>query len=120
MNKYDISFASRRLPLVKHGVSSFSVSNMFRLFRAASCSSSEPVFLNVYGAQESVPRHLFRQPMYSLAGRYDNPIPARCLAPIDFLKIPALIQQQVFSSNQAFLAFSICSENILKLGVRIE
>jgi hypothetical protein len=26
----------------------------------------------------------------SLAGRYDNPIPAGFLAPIDFLKIPAL------------------------------
>ncbi len=26
----------------------------------------------------------------SLAGRYDNPIPPRFLAPIDFLKIPAL------------------------------
>ncbi len=25
-----------------------------------------------------------------MAGRYDNPIPTRCLAPIDFLKIPAL------------------------------
>jgi hypothetical protein len=25
----------------------------------------------------------------SLAGRYDNPIPSRCLAPIEFLKIPA-------------------------------
>jgi hypothetical protein len=25
----------------------------------------------------------------SLAGRYDNPIPTRCLTPIDFLKIPA-------------------------------
>jgi hypothetical protein len=25
----------------------------------------------------------------SLAGRYDNPIPPRFLAPIDFLKIPA-------------------------------
>jgi hypothetical protein len=25
-----------------------------------------------------------------LAGRYDSPIPTRCLAPIDFLKIPAL------------------------------
>jgi hypothetical protein len=24
-----------------------------------------------------------------LAGRYDNPIPSRCLAPIEFLKIPA-------------------------------
>ncbi len=29
-------------------------------------------------------------PAYSsLAGRYENPIPPRCLAPIDFLKIPA-------------------------------
>jgi hypothetical protein len=27
----------------------------------------------------------------SLAGRYENPIPPRCLAPIDFLKIPALV-----------------------------
>ncbi len=26
----------------------------------------------------------------SLAGRYNNPIPIQCLAPIDFLKIPAL------------------------------
>jgi hypothetical protein len=26
----------------------------------------------------------------SLAGRYENPIPYRCLAPIDCLKIPAL------------------------------
>jgi hypothetical protein len=26
----------------------------------------------------------------SLAGRYDNPIPTRCLVPIEFLKIPAL------------------------------
>ncbi len=26
----------------------------------------------------------------SLAGLYDNPIPPRFLAPIDFLKIPAL------------------------------
>jgi hypothetical protein len=29
--------------------------------------------------------------LYSLAGRYDNPIPPRFLAPIDFLKIPALL-----------------------------
>ncbi len=27
----------------------------------------------------------------SLAGRYHNPIPTRCLAPIDFLKIPAQV-----------------------------
>ncbi len=61
----------------------------------------EPVFLNVYGNQESIPRHQFRQPsVCSLAGRYDNPIPTLCLAPIDFLQIPALfcgdrVKQQV-------------------------
>ncbi len=27
--------------------------------------------------------------LYSLAGRYDNPVPSRCLAPMEFLKIPA-------------------------------
>jgi hypothetical protein len=32
----------------------------------------------------------------NLAGRYDNPIPPRFLAPIDFLKIPAL---RSFCSN---------------------
>jgi hypothetical protein len=32
----------------------------------------------------------------SLAGRYDNPIPPRFLAPIDSLKIPALSLQLVF------------------------
>jgi hypothetical protein len=41
----------------------------------------------VYGAQESIPRNEFRS-LCSLAGRYDNPIPTRSLAPIDCLKIP--------------------------------
>jgi hypothetical protein len=51
--------------------------------------TSEPVFLNVYGAQELILRNEFRQPVCSLAGRYDNPIHPRFLAPIDSLKIPA-------------------------------
>jgi hypothetical protein len=51
-----------------------------------SYSLSEPVFLNVYGAPESIPRNEFRQRQ---AGRYDNPLPPRFLAPIDSLKIPA-------------------------------
>ncbi len=50
-----------------------------------SSSCTEPVFLNVYGAQES---NEFR-----LAGRYGNPIPTRFLAPIYCLKIPALYKQ---------------------------
>jgi hypothetical protein len=31
-------------------------------------TDSEPVFFNVYGAQESIPRNEFRQPMYSAGG----------------------------------------------------
>ncbi len=34
----------------------------------------------------------------SLAGRYDNPIPPRFLAPIEFLKIPALISKVYLGS----------------------
>jgi hypothetical protein len=50
---------------------------------------TEPVFLNVYGAQELIPRDQIRH-LCSLAGRYDNPISTRFfLAPIDCLKIPA-------------------------------
>jgi hypothetical protein len=43
------------------------------------------------------PRNLFQgmnsASLCSLAGRYDNPIPPRFLAPIDFLKIPAPARQ---------------------------
>jgi hypothetical protein len=35
----------------------------------------------------------------SLTGRYDNPIPTRCLAPIDCLKIPALNVQYMSASG---------------------
>ncbi len=51
----------------------------------------EPVLLNVYGAPELIPRNEHSASTCSLAGRYDNPIPPRFLAPIDFLKIPAQI-----------------------------
>ncbi len=52
---------------------------------------SEPIFLNVYGAQESIPRNELRQPIYVAwrAGTI-NPIPYQFLAPIDCLKIQAL------------------------------
>jgi hypothetical protein len=45
---------------------------------------AESVFLNVYGAPELIPRNKFRHPICSLAGRYDNPVPPRFLALIDF------------------------------------
>ncbi len=49
-----------------------------------SYSSTELVFLNVYGAQESISKNEFRKcSLCSLAGRYDNPIPTWFLAPID-------------------------------------
>ncbi len=35
-----------------------------------------------------IPRNQFRQPMYSLAGRYGNPIATWFLAPLYCLKIP--------------------------------
>ncbi len=68
------------------------------------------IFLKLWGAQKSIPRiqfrqpicglspnvltfkeprNLFRQPMYSLAGRYDNPLCTRYHVPIDCLKFPA-------------------------------
>ncbi len=53
-------------------------------------TTTEPVFLNAWG-----PRNRFQgmnsASLCSLAGRYDNPLPPRILAPIDSLKIPAQI-----------------------------
>ncbi len=68
--------------------------------------SPEPVILNVYGAQESIPRNEFHQPS-SLAGRYDNPIPPRFLAPIDSLKIPALSKNLSTVTVQPTLQYAI-------------
>ncbi len=64
--------------------------------------NSEPVLLNVYGAPEFIPR-MNSASLCSLAGRYDNPIPPRFLAPIDFLKIPALVTGP--SRDDAILRF---------------
>ncbi len=54
-----------------------------------------PYFLTCMG-----PRNRFQgmnsASLCSLAGRYDNPLPPRFLAPIDSLKIPALITIQSF------------------------
>ncbi len=35
----------------------------------------------------------------SLAGRYDNPIPTRCLAPTDFLKISSSVRYQLWQKH---------------------
>jgi hypothetical protein len=50
---------------------------------------SEPVFLNVYGVQESI-QGMNSASLCNLASRYVNPISPRFLAPIDSLKIPTL------------------------------
>ncbi len=66
---------------------------------------SEPVFLNVYGAQKSIPRNSFRHPC-SLAGRYDNPIPTRFLAPMDCLKIPAQATLLINAEAESYATLS--------------
>jgi hypothetical protein len=43
---------------------------------------------------ESMPGPHKHLKVRALAVRYENPIPPRCLAPIDFLKIPALSSQK--------------------------
>ncbi len=64
----------------------------------------EPVFLNVYGAQESIPRNdsASLMSLCSLAGQYDNPIPTQFLAPIDCLKIPARITERNIYITESF------------------
>ncbi len=75
---------------------------------------TEPVFLNAYGARESIPRDEFRQPMQPGGPIYDNPIPTRCLAPKDCLKIPAqsssqhmkqMIQQYMLLTDSKHITF---------------
>ncbi len=59
------------------------------------------------GAQESIRRNRFRQPM-KLAGRYNNPIPARFLVPINCSKIPALGFLNVYNSCSVFYSIAQC------------
>jgi hypothetical protein len=49
---------------------------------------AKPEFFNFSGALESIPPGWESIPGL-LVGRYDNPIPPRFLAPIDYSKIPA-------------------------------
>jgi hypothetical protein len=75
-------------------------------------AGSEPVFLNVYGAQESIPRND--------TIRYDNPIPTRFLAPIDCLKIPALaraIYCKVYDLRSGGLSITFAIFPLLTLTV---
>ncbi len=64
------------------------VSPLLTPFPGARRRQQSPYFYIVFG-----PRNWFQgmnsASLCSLAGRYKNPIPPQCLAPIDFLKIPA-------------------------------
>jgi hypothetical protein len=55
--------------------------------------------------------------LWCLAGRYDNPIPTRCLDPIDFLKIPALIESSLELKRQRLIA-KMYSKHLLYSGKR--
>ncbi len=52
----------------------------------------------------------------SLAGRYDNLIPTRCLAPIDFLKIPAQYNLNPFEFPFCLLSPTFSSSSILRFS----
>jgi hypothetical protein len=58
-------------------------------------TKSHTVTLSCYFWTCMGPRNRFQgmnsASLCSLAGRYNNPIPTPCLAPIDFLKIPVLV-----------------------------
>jgi hypothetical protein len=60
-------------------------------FPAAWNSETEPVILNIYEARNRF-QGMNSASLCRLTGRYDNPIPTRFLAPIDCLKIPALMK----------------------------
>ncbi len=51
-----------------------------------------------------------------LAGRYNNPIPTRFLAPIDCLKIPALIREDTSSNPLCVVRLVVLTEGWKTLG----
>ncbi len=66
------------------------IPNFYALVLTCSLRYPEPEFVNIYGAQESIPlQGIDSVGVCSLAGRYDNRISTRFLAPIDFFKITA-------------------------------
>ncbi len=69
----------------------------------------EPIFLNVYGAPNWY-QGMNSASLCSLAGRYDNPIPPRFLAPIDFLKISALVTKHFFFASVTLRPLKHCSK----------
>jgi hypothetical protein len=58
----------------------------------------------------------------SLANRYNNPIPTRCLAPIDFLKIRALIcfNHCIYNLHVSFLDISAVKQKANRLPITLQ
>jgi hypothetical protein len=54
--------------------------------------------------------------LHSRAGRYENPIPPRCLAPIDFLKIPAQMHAYYDIKEQSWRTILFISKALLHAG----
>ncbi len=69
----------------------------------------EAEFLNFYGAQESISRNQFRQPMYSsLAGPYDNP-------PYSYSVSPHSLFKNTSTEVENLVALSLLANAITKL-----
>jgi hypothetical protein len=64
-------------------------------------------YLSQYFLTFMEPRNRFQgmnsASLSSLAGRYDNPIPTRFLAPIDCLKIPVPVNSLLFTHNASWV-----------------
>ncbi len=84
--------------------------------------SSEPVFLNIYGAVVSIPFHgIDSGSLCSLSIRYNNPILTPFIASIDCSKIPeqvagAYVCLHEFPFYYAF-SFSSCVDQYRRLNV---
>ncbi len=77
------------------------------------CIATEPVFLKVYRAQESIPRNEFRQ---SIEPGWPVPIPTRFLAPIDCLKIPAQDTRSLTAIGQNELSLTHWFSLVIHVG----
>jgi hypothetical protein len=80
--------------------------NRFRHASYVACRARARIFKRLWSPGID-PRKEFRQPM-CLAGRYDNPIPTRFLAPLDCLKLPAQYDSPIPTWTVCSL-YSICT-----------
>ncbi len=70
-------------------------------------ATAEPVFVNVYGAQESIPRKRFRQPMYSSMVKSGRKVAFHLTYTNSWLRVRVLPSQQQGGHTLAFLSTSV-------------